>query len=206
MSFELSASAPKVLCIAGSPRRRGNSERLLDACAEGVRGAGGIVETLVVCELEIGPCTSCDECSVTGVCVVFDDMTDVYPRLEDADALIVASPVYFSSVPAQLKALYDRCQVFWARVQNMGEQPRSPRRPGAFLVVRGGGDPYGFECAVTPTRSVFSVLGVDLAEELEVEGPDAPDDIEELPEVLARARDIGASIAESARAQMDGEA
>ncbi len=126
---------------------------LLDSCIEGATEAGAEVQKLAVASRDIGPCDSCDECALTGVCVIFDDMTDLYPRLEDADALIVASPVYFASVPAQLKAFYDRCQPFWARVHALGGEQRSPRRPGAFLVVRGGGDPYGFDCAITPTRA-----------------------------------------------------
>jgi len=201
MDSESHTAAPRVLCIAGSPRRHGNSERLLDACIEGARSEGAEVSKLVVAESDIGPCTSCDECDSTGVCVEFDGMTEVYPMLEDADAIIVASPVYFASVPAQLKAFYDRCQPFWTRTHLLGGEPRTPRRPGAFLVIRGGGDPYGFECAVTPTCSVFAVLGVEYSEELRAEGPDGPLDADERPDLLEEARAIGERITRAARDQ-----
>ena len=205
MAADALTPAPRVLCVAGSPRRHGNSERLLDSCIEGATEAGAEVHKLAVASRDIAPCDSCDECALTGVCVVFDDMIDVYPRLEDADALIVASPVYFASVPAQLKAFYDRCQPFWARVHALGGEQRSPRRPGAFLVVRGGGDPYGFDCAITPTKSVFAVLGVEYAHELKVEGPDAARDIVSRPDMLAEAREIGARIARSAADRASSE-
>jgi multimeric flavodoxin WrbA len=191
-------AAPRVLCIAGSPRRNGNSERLLDACIEGAVEAGADVEKLAVAVQNIGACDSCGECGLTGVCVIFDDMTELYARLEDADALIVASPVYFASVPAQLKAFYDRCQPFWTRIYELGGERRTPLRPGAFLVVRGGGDPHGFECAITPTKSVFSVLGVEYAHELKVEGPDSPKDVAHRSDVLAQAREIGVAVTRSA--------
>jgi multimeric flavodoxin WrbA len=201
---EQATPPPRILCVAGSPRRHGNSERLLDACIEGAEQAGAEAEKIAVAALDIGGCDSCDECTGTGVCVIFDDMTDLYPRLEDADAVVIASPVYFASVPAQLKAFYDRCQPYWARVHALAGEARSPRRPGAFLVVRGGGDPHGFECAVTPTRSLFAVLGVEYSRELRVEGPDAPRDIVERPDALDAARSIGAWLAQQAGQRAGG--
>ena len=184
---------PKVLCVAGSPRRDGNSDRLLEASARGVTAAGGTVSNLIVSEADIAPCRGCNACSKTGTCVVRDGMQYVYPLLDEADAFIVATPVFFATVPAVLKALYDRCQPYWARRYVLG-QPIVRRRPGALLLVRGGGDPFGGECAVTTTRSVFAVLGVDLVDQLDLEGPDAPGDVEAFPQELARAGRIGASI------------
>jgi len=187
------ASAPRVLCIAGSPRRHGNSETLLEACARGVSAAGGQPETLAVVEFGLHPCLGCNACSRTGECVIEDRMSEVYAPIDSAEAIVVASPVYFASVPAVLKTLYDRLQPYWARKYVLGE-PAPPRRPGAFLVVRGGGDPYGVEAAVYPTKSVFAVLGVDYTEELVVEGPDSPSEIECHPVALARAEKVGMAV------------
>lgn len=192
----------RVLCIAGSPRRAGNSERLLEACAEGVRDAGGSPDLLAVVEAGVGPCRGCNACSRTGACVISDGMSEVLPRLDAADAIVVASPVYFATVPAVLKALYDRCQPYWARVHRLG-QPRPGRRPGGLLAVGGGGDPFGFRGVVDTTKSVFAVLGVDYTEELCVEGPDAAGAILEYPAELARAREIGASVVSAAAAYRD---
>lgn len=186
----MSAPAISVLCIAGSPRRSGNSDRLLEAAAQGVTEAGGIARTLIVSEAGIAPCRGCNSCSKDGLCVVRDGMQAVYPMLDEADAFVVATPVYFATVPAVLKALYDRCQPYWARRYVLG-QPIVRRRPGALLLVRGGGDPFGGDCAVATTRSVFAVLGIDLVDQLDLEGPDAPRDIESYPEAFARAHGIG---------------
>lgn len=188
----------RVLGIAGSPRRHGNSERLLDACLAGAREAGADTDELIVVEEGIAPCRGCNACSSTGECVVHDGMREVYPRLDTADAIVVATPVYFATVPAVLKALYDRCQPYWAR-RYVLEEPRRPRRPGALLIVGGGGDPFGTGCATTVTRSVFAVLETDLVSEVTAEA-DSPSDIGRLPDVLRRAGEVGAElVAEASR-------
>jgi multimeric flavodoxin WrbA len=188
---------PRVLLIAGSPRRGGNSDALLDACTEGVSEAGGEVDLLVVAQAGIGPCTGCNSCSTDGVCVARDGMQDVYPRLDAADAIAVATPVYFATVPAVLKAFYDRCQPYWAR-RYVLHQPIVRRRPAGLIVVGGGGDPYGSDCAVTTSRSVFAVLGLDLVHELRVEA-DARGDALANAGAIAAAREVGAALAREAR-------
>jgi multimeric flavodoxin WrbA len=187
--------APRVLCIAGSPRHRGNSEQLLDAAVRGVRAAGGLPDVLSVVEYGIQICCGCNICSRGGVCIVADRMQDLYPRIDAAEAIVVSSPVYFATVPANLKALYDRCQPYWARRHLLGAAtPVGLKRPGAFLVVRAGGDPFGYEAAVITTRSVFGVLGVEYAHELVVDGVDLPGAINQQPRALARAEEIGAQL------------
>lgn len=190
---------PKILCIAGSPRRRGNSERLLEACVAGIREAGGEPDVLIAAEAGVLPCRGCNSCVHTGRCVIVSDgMADVNDRIDATSAIIVSTPVYFATVPAVLKTVYDRLQPYWTRAHRLG-QPRPARRPGALLVVRGGGDPFGFRATADTTRSVFAVLGIDSLEELCVEGPDAPDDILGYPAELARAVEIGIEIVAAAR-------
>jgi len=192
----VNARAPRILGIAGSPRRHGNSDHLLDACLAGARAAGAETDVLVVSAAGIAPCRGCNLCSRDGHCVVRDGMQDVYPRLDAADAIVVASPVFFATVPAVLKALYDRCQPYWARRYVLG-QPIEHRRPGALLLAGGGGDPYGHQCAATTTRSVFAVLGLDYIAELAIRA-DLPSDTSCQPEALDRAGEIGEDLARDA--------
>lgn len=187
---------PRVLGIAGSPRRNGNSDRLLDACLEGARSAGADTDLLVVADAGIAPCRGCNACSSTGECVVRDGAQAAFALIDAADAIVIASPVYFATVPAVLKALYDRCQQYWARRYVLGEKV-GRRRPGALLLVGGGGDPYGHECAVTTTRSVLAVLGVDYTAELVVRA-DTPSEAGRQPEAIMRAGEIGAALAADA--------
>lgn len=144
-------------------------------------------------------CTGCNQCASTGSCVLFDSMTPVYARIDAADAIVIAAPVYFATVPAPLKAFIDRCQPYWVRRYMLGEPAPEYRRPGGLLLVRGGGDPFGWECAVAPVKSVFAVLGVRITELLEVEGPDAPGDVSARPESLERAARAGRAIVAAVR-------
>lgn len=188
------AERRQVLGISGSPRRHGNSEQLLDAALAGASEAGAEVRRIIAAELDITPCRGCNACSLTGECVIRDRMREVYAAIDEADVVIVGSPVFFATVPAVLKLLYDRCQPYWAR-HHVLKQPKPPRRPGAILLARGGGDPFGFRSAVDPTKSVFAVIGIECVAELKVVGVDSPSDMGRHAEQLAEARRIGAALA-----------
>lgn len=191
-------SAPLVLGIAGSPRRGGNSEQMLEACLTGAEESGARTVTLVPSELSIRPCLGCNACSLTGECVQHDGMLDVYPLIDAAAAIVVASPVFFATVPATLKLLIDRMQPYWARAHVLG-LPAPAKRPGGILLARGGGDPYGYTGAENTIRSVFAVLGVRVVAEEKIAGVDGPDDIAQHPDVLGRARTCGVAIVAAVR-------
>ena len=171
---------------------------MLHACLDGAAEAGAGVFKLPVVEYGIAPCRGCNLCSQTGECVIRDRMREVYSLLDSAASVVVSTPVFFATVPAVLKALYDRCQPYWARRYDLG-LPAPEKRAGALLVVRAGGDPYGHECAVRTTKSVFAVVGLDPLEPLVVEGVDSPSEIGRHPEALGAARDLGARLAELSR-------
>lgn len=188
-------SPPRILCIAGSPRKASNSAALLDSCIAGIQSAGGLADTLVLAGTRLPGCTGCGLCAPTGSCALNDAMTPIYPRLDAAEAIVVASPVYFASVPARLKSFIDRCQPYWARRYLLGRPIPEPRRPGAIMLVRAGGDPFGPECASTPLRSAFAVLGFAVDEYLDVVGPDGPGEIGRERPALEAARAIGVRLA-----------
>jgi len=106
----------KVLILSGSPRKGGNSDILCDEFAKGARKAGHTVEKIRVAEKNIGYCRACYACRDTGVCAIKDDMADVMQKIIDADVLVLASPVYFYSIDAQLKTLIDRTVARWTEV------------------------------------------------------------------------------------------
>ena len=185
---------PRVLCIAGSPRRHGNSERLLDALMRGVEAAGGDAVKLVAAEAGVHPCLGCNACSRTGMCVIVDRMDDVNAAVDAADAVAVATPVFFATVPGVLKVVFDRFQPYWSRRHVLHEPAAGFKRPGAILVVGGGGDPFGTGCAITSVKSVFAVLGVASDVVVECVGPDASGDIDSHPEARQLAEQAGAQL------------
>ena len=195
MSSQVPAEqAPLILGIAGSPRRSGNSDALLASALEGAAEAGARTGTLVAAATGLGPCLGCNDCATSGECIRPDSWREVFARLDEADGLIVASPVYFATVPGVLKTLYDRLQPYWARTRVLG-RPRPARRPGAILLVRAGGDPYGFDAAEATTRSVLAVLDVDVLDTLKVTGLDAATDAAGRPHAIAGARLLGSAVA-----------
>lgn len=107
----------KVLILSGSPRKGGNSDLLCDAMMRGAVEAGHEAEKIRVAEKEIGYCRACYACK-SGACVIRDDMAEILQKMIDADVLVLASPVYFYSIDAQLKALIDRTVARWTEVRD----------------------------------------------------------------------------------------
>lgn len=107
-----------VLILSGSPRRRGNSDLLCDAFAQGAREAGHTVEKIFLRDQTIGYCRACYACRESGVCAIKDDMAQILEKLHWADVVVMASPVYFYSIDAQMKALIDRTLAQWTNLKN----------------------------------------------------------------------------------------
>lgn len=108
----------KVLILSASPRKNGNSDILCDELMRGALEAGNEVEKIRVAEKKIGFCRACYACRGTGECAIKDDMSEILQKMIDADVLVLASPVYFYSIDAQLKALIDRTVARWLEVKN----------------------------------------------------------------------------------------
>ena len=107
-------SGKKVLVSSSSPRRMGNSDLLADAFIEGAREAGHTVEKINLHDKKIGFCKGCLGCQKTQHCILRDDMDDILPRMQQAEVIAFASPVYFYSLCGQLKTLLDRTNPLFA--------------------------------------------------------------------------------------------
>ena len=109
----------KVLILSGSPRKNGNSDILCDEFMRGAKEAGNEVEKIRVSEKKIDFCRGCYFCQKSGgVCAIKDDMAEVLQKMIGADVIVLASPVYFYSIDAQLKTLIDRTVARWTEVSN----------------------------------------------------------------------------------------
>lgn len=101
-----------LLALLGSPRKNGNTSALLDSFLKGAASAGHDAETVFLHDKKIAPCTSCRSCRVdgvgTGVCVIKDDMTELYKKFVAADVIVHGMPIYWWSIPAQTKVFLDR--------------------------------------------------------------------------------------------------
>lgn len=109
----------KVLILSGSPRKGGNSDLLCDEFLKGAKESGNEALKIRVAEKKIGYCRGCYACKNTGgTCAIKDDMAEILPKIIDADVIVLASPVYFYSIDAQLKTLIDRTVARWTEVKN----------------------------------------------------------------------------------------
>ncbi len=109
----------KILVLSSSPRKGGNSDMLCDQFILGAREAGHEVEKLYVKDQKIHYCIGCNVCQGNGgSCVYKDDMAQVAQRMINADVIVLATPVYFYSMDAQLKTLIDRSYARFIEMNN----------------------------------------------------------------------------------------
>lgn len=137
------ANAKKVVVILGSPRKLGNSATLAGEIAKGAQSAGAEVETVFLQGLKISPCRSCYVCQKpdTKGCAINDDMQNLFPKLIDAGAWVIASPVYWFNMSAQTKIFMDRLFALGA----YGKNPFAGKRI-AVAMSYGDADPFASGC------------------------------------------------------------
>ena len=183
-----------VVGIAGSPRKGGNSDLLLDSALQGASEGGGDVVKVFLNDLDLRGCQECGGCLSTGTCVIKDDMQSLYDLLERLDVLILASPVFFSGISSQAKMLVDRCQCIWARKYRLGRPlGEGRRRLGALLSV-GGRKRSDFSGLISVVRVFFVNINVEYSGELTYPGVDEKGAIVGHPTALDEARSLGSDL------------
>lgn len=117
----------KILVITGSPRRKGNSFAMTDAFVKAAEERGHSVKRFDAAMMKLGGCHACETCYRTGkACSYDDDFNTIAPDILEADAIVFTMPVYWYSIPSQIKAVIDRI----------------------YSLVVGGKDISGKECAL----------------------------------------------------------
>lgn len=188
----------RVLGLAGSPRRRGNTELLLDQVLAGAANRGAQTEKVMLTRMQLAPCLACDSCFETGRCVQQDDYQLLYPKLIKAERIVLAAPLFFTGVPAQAKAFIDRCQCFWAR-KHVLKKPLPPTDTGlerqGFLISTAGGPKTSFRCAIRAVKAFLETLDAQYGGELSFPGVDEKGAILNHPTALEDAFALGKSLA-----------
>jgi multimeric flavodoxin WrbA len=194
----------RVLGIAGSPRRNGNTDLLLAEVLKGAASKEAEVKTIVLNRLTMIPCQHCDFCLTEGKCKVKDDMQMIYRELEEADIIVLASPIQFTGVTAQMKAMIDRFQVLWSRKYVLKVPPLGDERnrKGFFISVGGRKAPGMFEPALEMIKTVFTVMNVTYAGELLFSGVDEKGAIRKHPDALRQAFIAGQKLVEEQPASL----
>lgn len=180
----------KMIGIAGSPRKQGNSATLLNCVLEGAAEKG--VEKLPVVHLNdlvFKGCQNCGGCDDTGVCVLEDDLTPVYDDLREADIWVLSSPIYFDGISGQLKLFFDRLICLSKR------KLPGKRRAGIVIAYEDRKrDDYVKNMQVY--RGYLSWFAdFEFTEIMEAWGVAAKGDVNRKPEFLEQARDLGRRLA-----------
>jgi multimeric flavodoxin WrbA len=190
----------QILGISSSPRRCGNTDLLLDELLRGAADNKAQTEKIYLPDLHIAPCNQCDLCTTGGICPVRDDMATLYPKLLQADVLVLASPIYFMAHCAQAKIFIDRCQPFWVKTQRLKESIQIPGRPsrrGVFLAAGATRGPKVFEGAKITMKWFFHSLQMEYYENLLFEGLDHRGAVQEHPTALNEAHTLGIRLAQT---------
>jgi multimeric flavodoxin WrbA len=183
-----------VLGIYGSPRKGGNTDRLLDRALEGARSAGAEIRRIYARDLRMSGCLECGGCDKTGECVVKDDMQSVYPLLEEAEVIILASPIFFYALTAQVKALVDRGQAMWSkRLLEKGPTGRKRHDGGrGYLIAVGATRGKSlFDGVMLEAKYFYDALDMTYEGGLLYRDLEKRSDVERHPEKMEEAFDLG---------------
>ena len=107
-----------VLVISASPRKGGNSDTLCDEFIRGAQESGNHAEKIFLASKNIKYCIGCGVCNTTQKCVQKDDMAEILDKMVEADVIVLATPVYFYTMDAQMKTLIDRTVPRYTEIQN----------------------------------------------------------------------------------------
>lgn len=154
--------ARKVLIVMASPRARGNSSALAEEAGRGAAAEGATVQSVRLAKMSFGPCRACEMCRKPGAkgCIQDDDLKALHADIKAADALLIASPVYWFTMSGQAKLFMDRLYVFGAKKYREIEGKRV-----GIILASGDTDPRasGAVNAMRSFQDAFAYLGAPIA-------------------------------------------
>lgn len=147
----------RTLILTGSPRKKGHTAEMAAYLADRLNTE---VEILSLDHrTDIMPCRDCRYCFTHKACSIQDPMQEIYQKLDEADRIVFAAPVYFYNIPGSMKAVLDRLQVYWAAVIR-GDKPETVRKGGILLAGGAPESPRQFLGAVQTFQYMLDDLGV----------------------------------------------
>jgi len=189
--------AKKVVIVKGSPRRNGNSAILADQVAAGAESVGAEVDVFYLHGMDIQPCDACEAChaSMEDECIVDDDMQNIYPKLRQADALVIACPVYWFTLSAQTKLFMDRCYALG------GGDPWRHALEGVqigIVLTYGDTDPFnsGAVNALRTFQDAYNYIGAEIVG-MVYGSADKAGEIRNSSRLMAEAKELGVKIGSS---------
>lgn len=181
----------KIVGIASSPRKGGNSQTLVEHILSGAQKAGAETELIRLCDMDIQPCTGCNSCKIGDGCVIQDDMAELCVKLAESDAVVFGSPIYWSRLNAQAYPFIDR---FYALLKPdfSCDFPKGKKLVVAFTC--GGVGPEVMNPVNDYLKNIFGFLGFVDAGFIWQNHCFMPDDLAQYPEKIEEAKQLGKSL------------
>jgi multimeric flavodoxin WrbA len=179
-------SSIKVLGLVGSPKVDGNTSRLVNAVLEGAAEKGAETVIYNLASLDIKGCDACGKCQETGCCVIDDDMQTLYREIQEADTVVLGSPVYMWQMTAQTKLLIDRMTAFL----KPNSSSRLDNKKLILVFTQGIPDRDAFKPYFEYTAGLLYYLGFDVLDTIVAAGTDKLE-VAFRPQLLEKARDFG---------------
>lgn len=151
-------SMKKIVVFMGSPRKNGNTATIVEEIVRGAKAAGAETKLYSLTDMDIKHCQSCFFCRKEETCAIKDDMQAVYADIKNADAVVIASPVYMLQVTSLVKTLFDR--LFPMIDANF--RPRFGCKKTVMVYSQGNPDPDAFKSSFNVNASVLKVMGLDV--------------------------------------------
>lgn len=176
----------EILGLQGSPRKKGNTQFLLSAFLKAAEERGAVTRLVRVAERRIEPCKEFVVCETRGTCPIRDDMdSEIYGLIRRAEVVVLASPIFFYNMTAQLKAAVDRCQVFWARKYRLKlADPLKATRRGVLLSVAATRGKTLFDGLQQTAKYFFDAIDARFETSLLYRGIEGPKDMSRHPSVM----------------------
>jgi multimeric flavodoxin WrbA len=189
----------KILIISGSPKKDGNTVSLITWFMEGAKSKGAEVEVVHAAFLKskTNGCLSCRKCqnSVEYKCVIQDEVTPVLGKMQKAEVIVMATPLYFFSASAQIKIIFDRMFSLY-KWDNKAGTMETPLKGKTLVVLASAYENTGLDCLEKPFKLTADYTGMSF-ESLLIPDAGVSGEIRKLlPEVRARAEALGRRVAE----------
>jgi multimeric flavodoxin WrbA len=191
---------PRIVAIYGSPRRNGNTSALLRQSVRGAVEAGATVTEFVLRDLKMSPCLEIYACKESGLCSIKDDFGTVRDHLTAAKGVMIASPIFFYTVSAQIKILMDSCQSLWVKkywIDKIPFRQWTATRKGLFISAGATSGKKLFDGALMSMKYFFDVLDTELWRSLLYRGLDFEGDVHRFPAYLDEAYQAGRQLVDA---------
>ncbi|OHD13629.1 MAG: hypothetical protein A2086_00710 [Spirochaetes bacterium GWD1_27_9] len=185
----------KVIGFNSSPRKGGNTETLVKEVLNGAKEKGAEIKFFDLNSLSIKGCQACMYCRGNDGCAIKDDMQSLYKEINEADGIVIGSPIYMYNVTAQSKAFIDRLFPYL----DIRDYSSKIRKNSVFVATQGNPDTNTFKSNIEISTNALKLLGFDIKELIIDGGNLEKDSVAQKKDVMDKAKKVGENLVNAAK-------